>query len=283
MIVSAQSVNDFYVTRVTGLRHPVRLTHPQGESFMDQPDGLWLRAYTAGNPRCDPCRAADGSAADDRASVEAADEVRRLAAAREQLRATNNPAEIVRLLGAVGADLDSQSARDAWLKLAAGDALPAPPVEVVMMLFRKARFESPEVREEWRHPAWLGDESSRVWLDSDGRLWTATLDPGGLTSTGPRPTDRINEAEFFHAMTGERLAGTDPHFFTGTFVIPAGTQPRMTREIEKRSSAGTSRVRDFKIPYWRLPRGVRLGRGDDGNLPRVVARIASALTAASAG
>jgi hypothetical protein len=47
---------------VSGLS-PVRLVHPTGESHVNQPNGAFLRGYTAGGPRCHECRQADGQAA----------------------------------------------------------------------------------------------------------------------------------------------------------------------------------------------------------------------------
>jgi hypothetical protein len=275
MIISAQPVHSFHVTRVTGMQSPVRLTHPQGESFQNQSDGLWLRAYTAGGPRCDACRTKDAFDAQARAERAAADAAGRVAQAQRNLPGASDPNEVIGLLVAAAEGLDAATARSAWTKLAASGALPSANAEVVHVKFRKPRLGAPDVSEQWRRLAWLDEEGGRVWLDAQGKAWIAKVVSRGLGSSAV-PTDRVDESEYFHVGTGKRLVGQDPNFFTATFAIPAGQPVRMVREIEKRSPySGSGGVRDVRLPYWRLEGGIRLTEATGTNVTKLMVRFVS--------
>jgi hypothetical protein len=62
MIIEVSRASPQAAVVVSGL-DPVMLTHPVGQSFVNQPDGAFYRGFASGSARCQGCRQRDGEAA----------------------------------------------------------------------------------------------------------------------------------------------------------------------------------------------------------------------------
>jgi hypothetical protein len=182
MVLEVSAAGSLAIALVDGL-DPVRLVHPVGDSFVNQPGGTFLDAYAAGSPRCDACRRADGHGAEAEQRRQVTERRAAAASANASLAGATDSVETLKLLKEHEETIELEAARGAWVKLVARGSL-EPTHDIVTVRGKPHQVllgTGGDPRRSWREvgraPGWLvprgtlADQDSRlqeVWLDRDG-------------------------------------------------------------------------------------------------------------------
>jgi hypothetical protein len=173
MVVAASTDRSFEARLMVDGLSPVRLTHPIGDSYVNQPNGPFVDGYVSGSSRCHECRQRDGAKAERIAAKRASAKSARIEKAKAALNTASDPLEIAGLLRSAGHDVAGGLCRHAWKRLAQSGVMPCD-YEIVRVRCWRSMFKD-HFQVEERQKAWYwNDTQSRSGdglIDSTGAIW----------------------------------------------------------------------------------------------------------------